>query len=108
MSMFAIVTYDLRSGKSKHYNYVKRKLKTLKLEKQILIKGKDKPTRLPANTFAAKFKGKWRKKSASDLRNYLCDEVHTVISALDLDASIFVVIGNEWAWGRRKVKAKRE
>lgn len=108
MSMIAIVTFDLHYAKSKHYNRVKRKLKTLKLEKQIRIKGKDKPTRLPANTFAAKFRGKWREKSASDLRNYLCDEVRAVISDLDLDASIFVAIGNEWAWGRRMVRTERK
>jgi hypothetical protein len=107
MSMLAIVTFDLHGAKSKHYGQVKRKLRGLKLEKQINAKEKDYPTKLPANTFAAKFRGKWRKKNASELRDHLREEVCMAISSLGLHATVFVVIADTWAWGRRSIRPRK-
>lgn len=103
MSLLAIVTFDLHGAPSKEYQRVKRKLSRLRLEKQIVAKDRDTPIRLPANTFAAKFRGKWNNKGASELRDHLRDSVCEAIKSLNLDATVFVAVGNGWAWSRRSV-----
>lgn len=104
MSQLAIVTFDLHDAPPKAYLRVKRKLSRLRLEKQIQSKSKDTPTKLPANTFAAKFSGKWTDREASDLRDHLRDKVCEAIASLKLRATVFVAVGDGWAWGRRSVK----
>ncbi len=103
MSLLAIVTFDLHGASPNEYPRVKRKLSRLRLEKQILAKDKDTPARLPANTFAAKFSGKWNDKEASELRDHLRDSVSDAIASLNLHATVFVAVGDGWAWGKRSV-----
>lgn len=103
MSMLAIVTFDLHGAESKHYSQVKRKLNSIQLDNKIIAKDKDIPTKLPANTFAAKFSGEWSEKSAKELRNYLRKKICISISSLGLKASVFVAVGGSWAWGRNSV-----
>lgn len=104
MSLLAIVTFDLHGASPNEYPRVKRKLSRLRLKKQILSKDKDTPTRLPANTFAAKFSGSWNNKEASKLRDHLRDSVCEAIESLQLHATVFVAVGNDWAWGKRSVR----
>lgn len=108
MSLLAIVTFDLHGAESKHYSQVKRKLNTLNLEKQIHTKDNNYPTDLPANTFAAKFESNWNEQTATELRDYLRSEVAEAISTLNLKATIFVVVGSKWAWGRRRVGIRKK
>jgi len=60
-------------------------------------------SQLPANTFAAKFGGKWNRKQSKRLRNYVAKKVASAISGLNLRATIFVAVGDGWAWGKRTV-----
>lgn len=62
-------------------------LSRLRLEKKILPKGKDKPAKLPANTFVAKFGVKWNGANAAVLRDQLRDRVCEEIKALGLHAT---------------------
>lgn len=103
MSLLAIVTFDLHGAMPKDYPRVKRKLATLRLEKQMRMKGKDAATKLPANTFAAKFRGTWNHKNASHLRDHLREHIRNAIISLGLRASIFVAVGDNWAWGKTRV-----
>lgn len=64
MSMLVIVTFDLHGANSNEYPRVKAALAKHRLKKEIRSKKSGKLSRLPANTFAAKFSGKWRKKTA--------------------------------------------
>jgi hypothetical protein len=56
--------------------------------------------KLPANTFAAKFSRTWNKKQAKQLRNYVRNQVRNIIRRFGLNATIFVAVGDRWAWGR--------
>ena len=101
MTLLAIVTFDLHHATPESYIKVKRRLSKLKLENQITPKKSEVPTRLPANTFAAKFSGDDDK--ASDLRNDLKKRVKKLIKNEGLKASIFVAVGDSWAWGKGRV-----
>lgn len=103
MSLLVMVTFDLHGAQSEDYRLVKRKLSAFRLEKQIRSRGKNTPTRLPANTFAAKFAGKWSKKNAHELRDHLRERVCEAITSLHLSATVFVAVGDRWAWGKRIV-----
>jgi hypothetical protein len=103
MSLLAIVTFDLHGASPNKYPRVKRKLSRLRLKKQILAKDKDTPTRLPANTFAAKFSSKWNNKEALILRDHLCNSVCEAIRSLHLHATVLVAVCDGWAWGKRSV-----
>jgi hypothetical protein len=103
MSMMVIVTFDLHKAKPKSYGQVKRALGKLKLKKQMHITSKDYLVDLPANTFAAKFKGKWEKTEASELRDFIKGKVREVILSLGLHATVFVSVGGGWAWSRSNV-----
>jgi len=104
MSLFAVVTFDLHGAKSPEYQRVKRRLGRLRLKKQLHSKNSDTPTRLPANTFAAKFIGKCNEKTAKELRNHLTQKVCVAIAELGLRATIFVAVGDKWAWSKKSVK----
>ncbi|MHB1950382.1 MAG: hypothetical protein ACYCQK_02770 [Acidiferrobacteraceae bacterium] len=103
MSYFVVVTFDLHGAQPKNYARVKTLLAKLKLEKQIRVKGKSHVTRLPANTFAAKYRGTWNKKSAKQLRDHLRAEIKKAITMLRLRATVLVVVGDHWAWGRQRI-----
>lgn len=102
MSLLAIVTFDLHGAMPKDYPRVKRKLKSLKLDKKMRMKGKNAVTQLPANTFAAKFHGAWNHKNASHIRDHLREEIRNAIISLGLRATIFVAVGDNWAWGKTR------
>jgi len=105
--MLAVVTFDLHGAQPKYYGRVKKLLGRLRLRKHIRVRDRSYPSHLPANTFAAKFSGEWKQKTAADLRDHLRDEVCRAIDSLGLQATVFVAIGDNWAWGRRNVgKAK--
>lgn len=103
MSMLAIVTYDLHGAPTPAYKQVKTALAQHKLKKKIRSKKSGKLSRLPDNTFAAKFSGKWNRKQAKQLRNDLRNKVQKEIKGLNLKATIFVAVGDGWAWGKRTV-----
>jgi hypothetical protein len=103
MSMLAIVTYDLRGAKQPAYDQVKTALAQHKLKKKIQSKKSGKLSRLPANIFAARFDRKGNRKNAKELCSYLRQQVEQEIKRLKLKATIFVAVGDGWAWGKRTV-----
>ena len=103
MSMLVVVTFDLHGAKPKEYPRVKAALAQRRLKKEIRSGKSGKLSKLPANTFAAKFSGKWNKRAANELRDYVRNEVRQVIRMLRLTATVFVAVGDRWAWGRRYV-----
>jgi hypothetical protein len=102
MTMLIIVTFDLHGAPPSEYPRVKAALRRRRLEKQIRSKS-GKLRALPANTFAAKFGGKWEGKAANQLRDHVRDEVRKIMKQLGLRATIFVAVGDGWAWGRRYI-----
>lgn len=102
MSLLAIVTFDLHGAPTDSYSRVKKRLSGLTLEAEIESKKSDIPTRLPSNTFAAKF-GRGSSKNALELRDYLKKGVKRIVRDEGLRATIFVAVGDDWAWGKGKV-----
>jgi hypothetical protein len=104
MSMLVIVTFDLHGAKPQRYRDVKWKLAALRLEKHIHVKNSAAdPKKLPANTFAAKYSGRWTNRTAGELRDHIRSKVRGAVASLGLRATVFVVVGNTWAWGRCSV-----
>lgn len=101
MSMLVLVTFDLHGAAPAEYPRVKAKLAKLRLKKEIRSKKSKKWSDLPANTFAARFKGDWEEKSARELCDYIKDEVQVVMNSLGLTATIFVAAADNWAWSKR-------
>jgi hypothetical protein len=101
MTMLAIVTFDLHGAPPSEYPRVKAALAKRRLKKEIRSKKSGKLSKLPANTFAAEFKGKWAKKKARKLCDYLKNEFELIRKSLGLNASVFVVVGSKWAWSKR-------
>ena len=101
MSMLVVVTFDLHGAPPAEYPRVQTALANLTLKKQIRSKKSGKLSEMPHNTFVARFSGKWNKRRAKKLRDYVLKAVRTAIKALGLNATMFVVVGERWAWSRR-------
>jgi hypothetical protein len=99
--MLVLVTFDLLGAPPAEYPRVKKALASLRLKKEIRSKNSGKLSKLPANTFAAVFTGKWQKRKAKKLRNYIRKQVQGVMKSLGLTATIFVAVGDKWAWSKR-------
>ncbi len=63
MSMLAVVTFDLHKANPSEYPRVKAALARRRLKKEIRSGKSGKLNKPPANTFAAKFSGRWSRKS---------------------------------------------
>ena len=101
MSSLVIVTFDLHGASPDLYLKVKKKLSRLNLQNEITSKKSGVPTRLPANTFVAKYVG--NNSNASHLRDVFRKRVKKLIKDEGLKAKIFVAVGEIWAWGKSSV-----
>jgi hypothetical protein len=102
--MLVIVTFDLHGAPSGAYLKLKSALAAqIKLEKNIRSKKSGKLNRLPDNTFAAKFGGKWNRKQTKQLRSKVRKTVVKAIMQLHLSATVFVAVADGWAWSKRTV-----
>jgi hypothetical protein len=101
MSLLATVTFDLHNTTPDSYIRVKNKLSRLQLENKIRSKKTHVPTKLPANTYVAEFDRP--NNEAPDLRDQLRNKIKKIIRDEGLKATIFITIGNRWAWGKGKV-----
>jgi hypothetical protein len=97
MSMLVVVTFDLHGAPSAEYPRVQAALANLTLRKQIRSKKSGRLSKMPHNTFVARFSGKWNKKRARKLRNYVRKSVRTAVQARGLNATMFVGVGERWA-----------
>jgi hypothetical protein len=96
MSFFATVTFDLEDAVTPNYDTANKILSELGFSKS--VKGRtDKLLDLPANTYVGEFNGEGSGKIRDDLSNRIRD----AFKDHDLKASIFVVVGDGWAWGIR-------
>ncbi len=96
MSYFATVAFDLQSADTAAYDTADTVLMELGFSKK--IRGSSgKVLDLPANTYAGEFKGDGSGKIRDDLSNSIRD----AFRSHGLKASIFVTVGDGWAWGMR-------
>lgn len=103
MATFALVTFDLHGAHPEKYTAVKLRLAKLKLRKYIRAVVDNETRKLPANTYVAKYKGRWNERRASDLRDLLKKRVRVILSEEKLKATVFVVVAKNWAWGKMYV-----
>lgn len=99
MSLLAIVTFDLHGASAGDYANVKEKLRHLKLIKRVK-NNSGKFIKLPSNTFVARFRNA---RGAKQLRYKLHKKISNIMRGLNLKATIFVVVGSSWAWGKKSV-----
>lgn len=100
MATFALVTFDLHYARPEKYPVIKARLGKLKLHKYVRAAVDNEIRKLPANTFIAKYEGRWNEKRASKLRDLLKDRVRTILAEEKLKGTVFVVVAKKWAWGR--------
>ena len=106
MSMLVIVTFDLHGAEPQRYRDMKRKLAALRLAKHIRLKN-GVVTKLPANTFAAKYRGRWTTLTAGQLQRHVRAQVRIAVVSLGLRATGLVSVGKTWSWGRFQVAARK-
>lgn len=96
MSYFATVSFDLKGASASNYDTADEVLTKLGFSKK--LKGSSgNLLDLPANTYAGEFKGEGSGKIRSDLSNRIRD----LFKNNGLNASVFIVVGDGWAWGMR-------
>lgn len=97
MSYFVMVTFDIKNPKNSDYDTANNILYKIGLE-GTLTRTESSPTKLPNNTYAGEFEGE----SAGKIRQDLCTEISEEFKKSHIKASIFVLVGGDWAWGKRK------
>lgn len=108
MSLLVIVTFDLHGAKPQRYRDMKRKLAAFRLEKHIRVKHSAAgPKKLPANTFAAKYRGRWTTRTAGQLQKHVRTQVCGAAASLGLRTTVFVSVGKTWSWGRCSVGRRK-
>ncbi len=99
MSLFAVLTFDLKRAESEDYVYVSEGLASLGLHPQ--IEGKTGLAQLPENTFAGEFEGS----SSTELRDSLLPEVEAVFRRCGVAGPLFLAVsGSAWTWQTHRVR----
>ena len=98
-----LVTFDLHGAKPAAYARVKHRLASLDLRKVIRSRSTGQLRPLPANTFVAKIGPHLPKSKSSPLRNLVRSQVKEILRQEGLRATVFVAIGQQWAWGTARV-----
>ncbi len=94
MSYLVFCTFDLKNASSKDYENAYSDLKSLGLYKVIKSdQGSD--VVIPTTSVMGEFNGN----SASSVRNDLRDKIQSAFQRRGLRSEIFVVVGDDWAWG---------
>jgi len=75
-------------------------LARLKLNKYVRASIDNETRRIPANTYVAKYTGRWNEKRAGELRDLLRERVRKILLEERLKATVFVVVAKNWAWGK--------
>ena len=103
-TFLVLVTFDLHRVRPAAYTRVKDRLANLDLRKVIRSKSTGRVRKLPANTFAAKFVGRLPDSKSSPLRDHVRAEVKRILQDEGLKATVFVAVGQRWAWDTIRVK----
>lgn len=104
MSLFVTVTFDLhgKSSRKSAYDNVKIGFAKFGLTKQAILKKTGKRVKLPANTYVGVYDRKWNHKKPPQLRDYLKNEIQKVMKTHNYKYTIFIAVGNNWAWSKKK------
>jgi hypothetical protein len=100
MSLFAIATFDLHVASTAQYPRLKRALAGLQLRASVTGKNLRR-TRLPHNTFVAKFAGK--SGQARRIRNRLTQRIEAAMQRLGLKATVFIAVSGASAWQKKRI-----
>jgi hypothetical protein len=105
-TFLVLVTFDLHGTRTKTavYDRVKKRLAALDLKKYIRPKSTGQLKRLPHNTFAAKYAGRLPQSKSAPLRDFVRSEVKKALRAERVSASVFIAIGQRWAWGTARIQ----
>ena len=109
MSFMVTLTFDLHGADTKHYPQVEKELLAIDLRKDIKhgtrakikfcgrILVLKKSTRLPSNTYVAKFDEN-DLEHARDVAQRIGKELARILKSFGVPGRYFVVIGKSWAW----------
>lgn len=102
------ITFDLHNVKPTRryavYSGVKKGLAAMKMNKYV-ISSSGNQTNLPSNTFVGFLRGpNVARMSVGNIRLVVMKKVKTLIAQHHKPATVFVVVGRNWAWGRGRVK----
>jgi hypothetical protein len=101
MSLFVVVTFDLKDADASDYAFVKKKLEEFGLVNYVTTK-EGKQVNLPANVYTAKFDDKDFEKSVK-LRDSVDSHLREIFEERELKGKYFVFAGRNWAWRIKKV-----
>lgn len=96
MTYLAICTFDLKDASSTDYKNAYADLDGIGLSK-VQTGSKGSSVVIPTTTVMGEFKGQ----SAAGVRDYVLDSVKKAFLARGFDSEIFVIVGDDWAWGSR-------
>lgn len=98
MSYLVTLTFDLENGQSIDYETINDKLDELGLYRE--IKGSKNVVQLPYNTYAGEFNGE----NKSEVRDYIAENVKSILREVSISAKFFITVGSGWAWLSSSVK----
>ena len=110
---FALVTFDLHDTHKKSnakaiYADVRSRLEKLNLQKTVFSPDRECDIELPRNTFVGRFPVEDKFRTSKQLRKYLSEETRDILRDVYPNATVFVLVGRGWSWGRRDVKPKKK
>lgn len=94
MSYLATCTFDLKGASSQDYQNAYADLAKLGLRKLVVSNGGNQ-TVVPTTMTVGEFNGQ----SAAAVRDWVRDAVKREFAARQFSSEIFVVVGDNWAWG---------
>jgi len=94
VSYLAICTFDLKNATYQDYQAAYTALEAVGLGKVIIPTGGGEVV-MPTTTTAGEFNGA----SATDVRDYVREQVRQAFAARPFSSEIFVAVGGDWAWG---------
>ena len=96
MAYLMTITYDLKNSDTSVYSKIYKDLEVMDFSK--VIKGKKKvETKLPSNTFVAKFDVD-EFEDSKDAREWLKEEIKEIFNAHGVSGKFFISVSKSWAW----------
>jgi hypothetical protein len=100
VSLYVVVTFDLRDADASDYDFVKEKLEEMGLV-NYEISREGKMIELPANVYVGEFDDDFKK--PTELRDFVTPHLKKILKDRELKGRYFVFVGENWAWRIGKV-----
>ena len=97
MSYFVTVTFDIANGAHEDYQKIDGEFKKIGLSRT-LVSSQGSTLTLPTTTTAGEFNGQ----NAGEVRDHVCEQTQQAFARHRLHGEVFVVVGDDWAWGQRR------